>query len=44
MRIEFFYRWYDLWVGAYVDTKNEIVYVCCLGLGFKVILDTVKPQ
>jgi hypothetical protein len=23
-----FFRWFDLWVGAYVDTTNETIYVC----------------
>lgn len=27
-RVEFFFRWYDLWVGAFVDTKNTTLYVC----------------
>lgn len=30
-----FVRWYDLWVGAYVDTAKRAVYLCplpCVGL------------
>lgn len=28
MRITLFFRWYDLWVGAYIDRANRAVYVC----------------
>lgn len=24
------FAWYDLWVGAYVDRKNRVLYVCPL--------------
>lgn len=23
-----FFRWYDLWVGAYWDRKERVLYVC----------------
>lgn len=29
-RVEFFFRWYDLWVGAYWDRENKALYVCPL--------------
>lgn len=35
MSISFFFRWYDLWIGAYVDTKNKAIYICpipCFGI------------
>ncbi len=25
--VEFFFRWYDLWIGVYIDTQNKILYV-----------------
>ena len=28
MRWNFFFRWFDLWVGAYVDVPNRTLYVC----------------
>lgn len=28
MRFQLFFRWYDLWVGAYVDVKGRCVYIC----------------
>jgi hypothetical protein len=28
MRIKF--AWYDIWVGAYYDRKNRILYICPL--------------
>lgn len=30
MRIEPFFRWYDLWVGVFIDTKKRAVYICPL--------------
>jgi hypothetical protein len=38
MKISFFFAWYDLWVGAYYDRKNRIIYVCplpCCVLSFR---------
>ena len=26
MRIEF--KWFDLWVGVFIDTKNKKIYIC----------------
>ena len=23
-----FFRWYDLWVGVFIDTKNQAIYIC----------------
>lgn len=32
-----FFRWYDLWIGFYVDTKNKTVYFCPLPMiGLKI--------
>jgi len=37
MKVTLFFRWYDLWIGAYVDTKGRALYVCPVPmLGFKV--------
>ena len=30
MRIKPFFRWYDFWIGVYVDMKNRTVYICPL--------------
>jgi hypothetical protein len=30
VKIEPFFRWYDLWVGCYVDIENLVIYVCPL--------------
>jgi hypothetical protein len=30
VRVKFFFRWYDLWVGAYIDTGGRAVYLCPL--------------
>lgn len=29
-KLSFFFRWYDLWVGAYIDWRHRTVYVCPL--------------
>lgn len=37
MKITPFFRWYDLWIGAYVDTKDKAIYVCPLPMvGIKI--------
>ncbi len=37
MRLTFFFRWYDLWVGAYWDRTLKALYVCPLPtLGIKI--------
>lgn len=23
-----FFRWYDLWIGAFIDTKKCVIYIC----------------
>lgn len=28
MKASLFFRWYDLWVGAYYDAKNKALYLC----------------
>lgn len=30
MRIQPFFRWYDLWIGAYWDRHDRTLYVCLL--------------
>jgi hypothetical protein len=25
--VSFFFRWYDLWIGVYVDVPNKTLYV-----------------
>jgi len=27
MKIEPLFKWYDLWIGIYVDTKNRVIYI-----------------
>lgn len=37
-----FFRWYDLWIGAYVDVEDRTLYVCPLPMiGVKVMLRCV---
>jgi len=24
------FAWYDLWIGAYIDTKNKRLYICII--------------
>lgn len=28
MHVSFFFRWYDLWVGVYIDQAQRTVYLC----------------
>jgi hypothetical protein len=28
MKITVFFRWYDLWIGIFVDTKGKAWYIC----------------
>ncbi len=28
VRVRFFFRWYDIWVGVYVYLEGRVVYVC----------------
>jgi hypothetical protein len=30
MKIKVFFAWYDLWIGAYWDRKERVLYVCPL--------------
>lgn len=29
-KVKLFFAWYDLWIGAYWDRKNRILYICPL--------------
>jgi hypothetical protein len=32
-----FFRWYDLWIGGYIDIKNQAIYICPLPMvGIKI--------
>lgn len=30
MRVDIMWKWYDLWVGLYIDTKDDCLYICPL--------------
>jgi hypothetical protein len=30
MTIKPFFRWYDLWIGCYIDRENRTAYICPL--------------
>ncbi len=30
MKIEFQFKWFDLWIGLFVDIKNKALYFCPL--------------
>lgn len=35
--ISVFFRWYDLWIGAYVDWPHRTIYICPLPtIGIKI--------
>ena len=29
-KITIHFKWYDLWVGAFIDRKNETLYICLI--------------
>lgn len=35
-KIRPFFKWFDLWIGVYIDTKNQAAYICFLTLGIKI--------
>lgn len=35
MKVKPFFRWYDLWIGLYIDREARAVYICpipCFGI------------
>jgi len=37
MKIKPLFKWYDLWIGVYIDTKNRTIYILPLPmLGLKI--------
>ena len=37
MKLNFFFRWFDIWMGLYIDRKNKAVYICPVPmLGIKI--------
>lgn len=42
MTIKPIFRWFDLWIGVFIDTKNRIVYIFPLPMfGLRI---TLKPR
>lgn len=45
MKVTGFFRWYDLWVGAYVSLVFKAVYVCPIPMfGLKICWGVTKSQ
>jgi len=43
IKIKPFFRWYDLWIGIFIDTKNKCVYIIPIPtLGLKISLKEIK--
>lgn len=37
IKIKPFFKWFDLWIGIYIDLKNSVVYVIPFPMfGFKI--------
>ncbi len=37
MKIKPFFRWYDLWIGAYIDKNSRAVYIILIPMvGLKI--------
>lgn len=37
-----FFRWYDIWIGFYVDLDKKYLYICPIPM-FGVRIDIYKP-
>ncbi len=38
-----FFRWYDLWIGAYWDRENRVLYICPVPMfGLKIKMPWVR--
>lgn len=45
MKVTPFFRWFDLWIGAYVDVDKRTLYVCPLPtIGLKIELTRKPPR
>lgn len=43
MTITPFFRWYDVWVGLYIDLPNRTVYICPVPMfGVKIVLGEAR--
>lgn len=36
IKVRPFFKWFDLWIGVYIDTTSKAAYICFLTLGIKV--------
>lgn len=44
-RVSVFFRWYDLWIGAYYDRNAHALYVCPLPMiGVRVVLGEADDE
>lgn len=44
MKIDLFFRWYDLWIGFYWDRKDRALYFCPIPCcGIKIDFDYFYP-
>jgi len=45
MRVKLFFRWYDLWVGMYIDINDKCLYICPIPMfGIKIKLKGSMPN
>ena len=45
MKVTLFFRWYDLWIGAYIDRPRRTVYICLLPtIGVKISFPRITLQ
>jgi hypothetical protein len=35
LQVNLFYRWFDMWVGLYLDDPKDTIHLCVLGFGVK---------
>lgn len=41
MKIKFQFKWFDFWVGAYIDVENNTLYICPFPM---VVINIALPQ
>jgi hypothetical protein len=45
MKVSAFFRWYDLWIGAYWDKTNRTLYVCPIPMfGVRIAFAKAEPK
>jgi len=41
MKVQLQFKWFDLWIGLFIDSKNKVLYMCLIPM---VVIKIVLPQ